>query len=281
MFSQSLTVLDSTPPEPSLIKLPRLINNAKLKFQIGPYHWHCSLTILISYACLMAVFISAGIWQLARADEKQVLLDQRKHAQVKPELEITDNTDYQQDRRYTRVTVTGQYDPKHQFLIDNQVYNKKVGYFVMTPFLPKHQQTSVLINRGWVAANLDRTIFPDLSLQNTAATVTGRLNNFPGVGIELAGAKIPSTDWPSVVQLIDSQVLANKLKYSLHKFQIQLDVNMADGYQRSWKSAMQRMPPEKHKVYALQWFAFALILTVLLVKALKVKKETDEFKTKS
>ena len=236
-----------------------------MNYRIGPYFWCGKLRVVAAYLCLLALFIALGFWQLGRADEKQALLQKQSRAQSGSVFTINDSLDYHQVLRYARVTLTGRYDQDKQFLVDNQVFKKRVGYFIMTPFLPERQQRSVLVNRGWVPANLDRTILPDPSLQSTKSTITGRLNNFPSVGIKLAGAEIPGAGWPSVVQLVDSQVLANKLKYPLHKFQVQLDSDMADGYQRSWPSAMQTMPPEKHKAYAMQWFSLAITLAIIFI----------------
>ena len=251
-----------------------------LKYRIKSYCWRCKLGFVAAYICLLVLFISLGFWQLDRADQKQALLQQQSQAQTGPVLLITDTVDYQQNLRYARVTLTGKYDQNRQFLIDNQVFNKRVGYFVLTPFLPENQQISVLVNRGWIPADLDRTILPDLALQNTRHTITGQLNNFPSVGIKLAGVEIPGKGWPSVVQLVDSQVLANKLEYPLHKFQVQMDADIAEGYQRAWSSAMTTMPPEKHKAYAIQWFGFALVLTLIFIR-LTVKREIDETETNS
>jgi len=60
----------------------------------------------------------------------------------------------------------------------------------------------------------------------------GRINRFPGVGIKLAGAEIPTEGWPSVLQVVDSQILAKKLGYSVFPFQIELDKGLPDGFNR-------------------------------------------------
>lgn len=238
------------------------------------------MLLLGVYLSLLSLFIVAGFWQLDRAEEKRNLLVRQSKAQEDQRLKLSDATGYHQGLRYAGVTLSGRYDQDHQFLIDNQVLNKRVGYFVMTPFLPEHQKISVLVNRGWVPANLDRTVLPKLPLQNTQSTITGRINDFPSVGIKLAGAEIPAAGWPSVVQLVDSKVLANKLEYPLHQFQVQLDNDMADGYQRFWESALMKIPPEKHTAYAMQWFSFALVLTLIFV-VLTVKRELNESETKA
>jgi len=120
------------------------------------------------------------------------------------------------------------------------------------------------VNRGWIPLNQDRSILPDLQINKAEAIITGRINNFPSVGIKLAGAEIPTEGWPSVVQVVDSDVLAKKLGYSLFQFQIELAKELPDGYKREWHTSTI-MQPEQHTAYAIQWFALALTLTILFI----------------
>jgi len=160
--------------------------------------------------------------------------------------------------------VTGHYDQAHQFLIDNQINAGKAGYFVLTPFVLQGETKAVLINRGWVPLNQNRSILPDVQLKKEQTVVTGRINRFPSVGIKLAGAEIPSEGWPSVVQVVDSQVLAKKLAYSLFPFQLELDKDLPEGFKREWQTTTV-MLPEQHTAYAMQWFALAFTLTILFI----------------
>jgi surfeit locus 1 family protein len=160
--------------------------------------------------------------------------------------------------------VTGHYDQAHQFLIDNQINAGNAGYFVLTPFVLQGETKAVLINRGWVPLNQNRSILPDVQLEKEQTVVTGRINRFPSVGIKLAGAEIPSEGWPSVVQVVDSQVLAKKLAYSLFPFQLELDKDLPEGFKREWH-ATTVMLPEQHTAYAMQWFALAFTLTILFI----------------
>ena len=92
--------------------------------------------------------------------------------------------------------------------------------------------------------------------------IVGRINHFPAVGIKLKGAEIPTDNWPAMVQVVDSQVLSAKLNYELYDFQIELDADQKEGFQRLWKITTI-ISPEKHIAYAVQWFGLALTLTAL------------------
>ncbi len=224
-----------------------------------------SLIPLLLYLALVTLLVSLGFWQLGRADEKKIFLAKQKLSADKEVISLKYIIgDDPESLRYRRIEITGRYDEEHQFLIDNQIVNGQAGYFVMTPLLVDGMKTAVLVNRGWIALNKDRRVLPDVSVSSLKATILGRVNNFPVVGIKLAGAEIPTDGWPSVVQVVDSNVLADRLGYSLLPFQVEMDAVMNEGYQRDWrKSAV--IPPEKHIAYAVQWFGLAITLTILFI----------------
>ena len=223
-------------------------------------------TPTLAYLCLLPLLIALGLWQLGRSEEKRLFLEQQEQGLVSTEIiqlssAIQDGGDA---LRYKKVQAAGHYDQAHQFLIDNQISAGKAGYFILTPFVLQGETKAVLVNRGWVPLNQNRSVLPNLQIKNEQTTVTGRINRFPSVGIKLAGAEIPSEGWPSVVQVIDSQVLANKLAYSIFPFQIELDKDLPEGFKREWQTTTI-MLPEQHTAYAIQWFALAFTLTILFI----------------
>lgn len=245
-------------------------NLAKIKFQF-------SLFPTLGFLLVLPLLISLGFWQLDRADEKNRLLTLQQHRGEDDSVVINaESVDDPLAMRYRNITVSGQYDATQHILLDNRVVNGKPGYFVITPFRIQHSVKAVLVNRGWVPMNLDRTILPVLPKLNTQATqISGRINTFPRVGIKLQGAEIPTATEPAVVQLIDAEVLSKQLGYPLFGFQVELDPDMPDGFLRHWQKATV-MPPEKHVAYAVQWFALALTLTGIFFFYSRKKEENDE-----
>lgn len=217
------------------------------------------------YLLLMALLISLGFWQLGRSEQKQQILTKQNQSASSKRQNITTLIGLDSDSiRYRKTSLQGVYDTEHQFLIDNQIINGKPGYFVLTPFKIKAYEQAVLVNRGWVPLNKDRRILPDLAIKQINTVIKGRINAFPVVGIKLAGAEIPALGWPSVVQVVDINILGEKLAYSLLPYQIELAPEMQDGYLRLWKENTL-MPPEKHIAYAVQWFGLAVTLTLLFL----------------
>jgi surfeit locus 1 family protein len=220
----------------------------------------------LAYLCLLPLLLALGTWQLGRSEQKSLFLQQQQQALAASEIiHLAAGLEDQGDQlRYKKVEVIGHYDQTHQFLIDNQISAGKAGYFVLTPFILDGESQAVLVNRGWIPLNQNRAVLPDLQLKQEQTRITGRINRFPSVGLKLAGAEIPTDSWPSVIQVVDHQVLAKKLAYPLFSFQVELDKDLADGYKRDWQTATI-MLPEQHTAYAVQWFALAFTLTLLFI----------------
>lgn len=234
-----------------------------MKFSLLGKQLRFSVLGLTVYLLLLGLLCSLGVWQLGRAEQKRQLLEQQQAASMAPALSLNNHAITDADR-YRKVTVLGQYDPAHQILVDNQVMDGKSGYWVMTPFLLAQQHKAVLINRGWVALGRDRKQLPEVGFMAGQLEITGRINRFPAVGIKLDGMAQPSDGWPTVVQLLDANILGAKLGYEIYDFQVELDPAADYGFRREWKTTVA-IPPEKHQAYAVQWFGLALALSFLFI----------------
>jgi surfeit locus 1 family protein len=234
-----------------------------MKIKVAGSSLNCSLIPLLLYLALVTLLISLGFWQLGRADEKKIFLTKQQLSADKQVIRLKSIIDSDPESlRYREIEISGRYDAEHQFLIDNQIVNGQAGYYVMTPLLVDGMKNAVLVNRGWVVLNKDRRVLPDISISTLQVNLLGRVNNFPSVGFKLDGAEIPTDGWPSVVQVVDSDVLAGRLGYSLLPFQVEMNAEMNEGYLREWRKNTV-MPPEKHIAYAVQWFGLAITLTIL------------------
>ncbi|MGR8933678.1 MAG: SURF1 family protein [Gammaproteobacteria bacterium] len=245
------------------------------KIRFGPVVIHIALFPAVAFVCLLPLLLALGAWQLERAEEKRQWLDMQQQRMLDSPLRLSVENDYDPESlRYRLANAEGEYDAAHQFLIDNQVINGRVGYYVLTPYKIRHSDRAVLINRGWIPAGNDRRIVPKVPIVEGRQTVRGRINLFPAVGIKLAGAEVPSEGWPAVVQLVDSRILSKRLGYRLYDFQLELDPRESDGYIREWKTEVA-ITPEKHRAYAFQWFGLALTLVIIFVWV-SCKLKTDE-----
>jgi surfeit locus 1 family protein len=212
----------------------------------------------------LALFISLGIWQIQRADEKRALMEARESRVQETPVRLSGQESSLDDLRYRRVIVAGEYDAAHQFLLDNQLHDRQPGYDVLTPLRISGSDKAVLVNRGWIPLGADRTRRPDVSLRKTSVSVSGVADRFPGVGFRLKGAEIPGPGWPSVVQLAEPERLAERLGYPVLPYQVLLDPSAEEGYVRAWRET--RLDPGKNLGYALQWFLFATVAAILYIR---------------
>lgn len=217
----------------------------------------------VAVALLLPLFASLGVWQLHRADEKKALMAQRAARLGEPVLRGGGLGWASEESRFRRVELAGEFDSAHQVLLDNQIFQQQAGYHVLTPLRLDGTDAAVLVNRGWVPVGKDRRRLPELPVQHTKVRFTAVIDHFPGVGFKLAGAEIPAAGWPAVTQLLDAGRLSERLGYRLLPYQVLLPADEPEGYVREWKPAS--LDPGKNQGYALQWFSFALVLSILYV----------------
>lgn len=221
---------------------------------LGPW-W----AVLLAVAGV-SVGVTAGLWQLGRAGEKRDLEARFAAGGASGALQQLVSSEVAAEFRYRTVRLTGHYDPDHQLLLDNISHGRQPGYQVLTPFATA--EGAVLVNRGWVPANGDRRILPDIRVGSETREVTGRIEWLPRPGIELAEvAPPPDAPWPRRLLFPTSEQAAAQLGVPLRNYQLLLDPAAPDGYVREWQPG--GMAPDRHLAYAVQWFGLALTVVVI------------------
>jgi surfeit locus 1 family protein len=225
-----------------------------------------NLRWLFAYLVFFILFLSLGVWQISRANQKQDFLNTEAKRLTETVKLISETSENVETLRYKQATISGHYDTTKQFLLDNQINVGKAGYFVFTPFKLANSTKAILVNRGWIPLIEPRATLPNVEFPAENEThLNGRINTFPSVGMKLDGANQPTKTNPAVVGLMDSKILATDLGYELFDFQLELDANSPNGFKREWAMA-KIMQPEQHLGYALQWFGLAFALTVIFIK---------------
>ena len=209
---------------------------------------------------LFVAFVALGHWQWRRgtAREAQQARFERGARRVLAlgSMPLARVPDYQ------RVSLTGTYDPAHQFLIDNMSHLGEDGYQVLTP-LKRPSGEVVLIDRGWVPFLGNRSDLPDISLKSRGSvTVLGRLGNLPVAGLAFGRAPPPASGpWPRVTSFPTLEELSSVLGRPLAAHIILLDPRAPDGYVRDWQ--LPGMPAMRNFAYAFQWWCFAVAAVVI------------------
>lgn len=229
------------------------------RVEFRPGRWPTLITILF-----LGILVSLGFWQLDRAGQKRVLLDQYQSEANPTVLHLDPAMSASSDLQYQYTTTSGHYDERRQFLLDNRIHEGRVGYHVLTPFiLDSSSGMAVLVNRGWIPLAGSREQLPDLPLDAGKRDLLGRIR-IPSEAFTLGEEEV-RIGWPYRIQQIDTHQLAGELGYPLLPFVVLLDEAERDGFVRDWRPLT--FGPERNVGYAVQWFGLALALLVLYLAA--------------
>ena len=123
--------------------------------------------------------------------EKEALQDAMRQAASLPPVALPAAVDDWSAWRFRQVTASGEYDPRHQILIDNKVHAGHVGFDVVTPLRLADGRT-VLVDRGWIALGASRATLPAAPPPAGIVTVSGRIDVPRRNYFELGGKSAPT-----------------------------------------------------------------------------------------
>ena len=224
-------------------------------------------TLLLGLAstALVAIFLSLGFWQLERAEDRraQDALKQER-AQLSPVYITSFPEGSPEELAGRRVRMRGHYLP-HQFLLDNQTHEKRLGYYVLSPFELSTYEQVVLVNRGWVPAGARRDQLPPVPVpSDTEIQVEGKVHRPQYNPFTDSEHLLEGHGWPQLIQDIDYPRLAERLsELALVPATVRLDETQPHGFTRVWPAPP--MSAEKHTGYAVQWFAMACAVLLLFL----------------
>lgn len=212
----------------------------------------------VAIAGLIAIAVACSylsVWQYRRAAESRAVAARFAAAAAEPALDAAPS-ELTDDLRFRRAALRGHYVPEPQFLLDDRVHDGVAGYEVVTAFRLVDGRT-LLVNRGWVEANPDRSVLPDVQVEADERTVLGQIDRLPRAGLRLgtltpdeAAQQLVVVVYPTAAEL-GTMLHARPLDYVLS-----LDAGEPDSFVRNSEPPV--LPPERHLAYAGQWLLFAL-----------------------
>ena len=200
----------------------------------------------------VAIFVLAGSWQHRRMLEKEAVQEQMlAAAALAPAVfpaGVADWTAW----RYRRVAITGEFDARHQILIDNKVHDGRAGFDVVAPFALADGRV-VLVDRGWIAGGPVHADLPSAPPPAGIVTLVGRIDIPPARYFELGDGKAPAGPlW----EHLDPARFARATGIAVPPIVIEaLDAPHADGLVREWPAPDAGI--ETHLGYMVQWYTFA------------------------
>lgn len=225
--------------------------------------WHFKPNVRLSIlACiLLSILVYLGVWQLHRSAYKQniFLQQQQKINNIATALKNISNPTLAEDR-FSPVSIDGVFLNKYTFLLDNQIFDHKVGYRILTPMQAPDLNKWVLIDRGWVAMGLNRNELPKIEIIFGLQHISGIINHISSGKVLKADIIQPTPNWPLLIQSIDYDFISRQLNHPVYDFVVQLESEVLKN----------SAPVNKHKAYAIQWFIFAgLLIIYYLIASIK------------
>ncbi|MDR3387383.1 MAG: SURF1 family protein [Rudaea sp.] len=228
--------------------------------------WHRpSWFALALTASGMAAFIALGLWQLDRAGQKERLLTAFRAAAQATQVDFDSVRNITDMQHYPHVRISGHFLAGRSYLLDEQMHEGQLGVHAIGVFAGDGEDHLLLVDRGWTAWSHAPGTSPELPpLPAGEVALNGIYAPFPGGGIRVGGDALPAqTAWPKLTLYLDQVPLAADLGKPLLPRLLLLDPQADSGFVRAWTPNI--MPPERHRAYALQWFAFAIVALMIFV----------------
>jgi len=245
--------------------------------QIGKYDYRPNWFLSIITVALIVVALVLANWQFNRADQKRAIEKKRVLNSSMDKIRLSKRDTDVEPILYRDVEVVGQFDLKHQMLLENQKYKGTPGYHVFTPFRLKGSDVWLLVNRGWIRQGQDRKFLPQLQGNEGLVTIEGKIEHVPGIGMKMGEPGQQDGIWPRRVTYIELPWLGKETGYHYLPYVLYQTRGEKFGLIRDWKQrfeAKERMTPEKHTGYAVQWLLLGVLVIIMyLVLSLKKTKQ--------
>jgi cytochrome oxidase assembly protein ShyY1 len=217
----------------------------------------------IATVLLVALGISLGNWQERRALEKIALQARIEQRGAQPPLILGSAITPLEALEFRRVTVTGEFLPNWPVFLDNRPYQGRSGFYLLMPFKIAGSDTHVLVARGWLPA--DPTVHNRLSayaVPRGQVTIEGMVTGTLGHVLQLGPAAPPKPN--AILQNLVPAEYAQASGLKLQPFFVeQAGPKEGGALVRDWPLPSTGI--EKHKGYAVQWYALAAMAFLFFV----------------
>ncbi len=248
--------------------------------QIGNRQFKPDPIVSLVYLVVLAALLGLGTWQWNRAGQKQQMIDSAASATEQTAVSLHEFSTEELNGSPVQITVAGRWKPQWQFLWDNRVYKGQAGFEAISVLISDNGQ-ALLVNRGWVPPGQSRSDLPlvtmDAAVADQEITLQGLLTT-PSKGLVGGSAIHDQTTWPMLLQYFDYELIAKVIGQPVIPAVLQLSAESQHSlgeqmYISNWQP-VAGLPPIRHIGYSVQWFAMALMLTLLFI-FYNIKKTKD------
>lgn len=225
-------------------------------------HFQPKPIVTIAAVLLIAVFVGLGFWQLQRAEQKRNLTEIRNSRLALPLMQLTEENVANSSLEYRALSAEGVFVPEKSIYIEHRKHLGRNGFHVVTPLRVGGGDRYLLVNRGWVEERQNQ-LLPSVPTPTSTVVVTGVAYVPLPPALELGNDELSantSPRWPYLT-------LEHYQRWSgvkIFPFVLLQAASDQHGFTRSWQP---ELPKEgMHIGYAIQWFAFALIVLFIWLR---------------
>jgi len=248
--------------------------------QFGSYEFRFRWSLFITLLILLPLGITLGFWQMDRAKEKDSIENLREKNTNQGMIRLGANDNDIDTMLYREVSISGEFKLSQQILLENKKYKTKPGYHIFTPMRLQDSDIYILIARGWVPQGADRRFTPALPGSQGNQKIQGRVERVPSVGLKVGEPGESGMMWPKRLTYLELSWVTKETGYKFLPYVVYQTSGEDFGLVRDWRQefqAKERMSPEKHLGYALQWFSLAALVVImyLILSIGKSRRDAD------
>lgn len=223
----------------------------------------------VAAVVVVTIMVQLGNWQLSRAQEKESRQEKLDTLSQQPPVSLPASPVKLEDFQYRKIEAQGVYLPKYTIYLDNKIYKGMVGYHIITPLRIGASSMHVLVNRGWAAAERDRSKLPEVITPSGPLVVSGIATTATQKTLELSKEVVSGQVWEN----LDLERYRDVTGLQLQPVMILQQDGTKDNLIREW--ARPDLGIGKNLGYAAQWFAMALAVLIIYL-VLSVKRERTQ-----
>jgi surfeit locus 1 family protein len=216
------------------------------------------------------VFVSLGVWQLRRMEERRTQNSFLASRRFAPEISLEQLPADPSAGRFRRVRLSGAYDYSNEIVHTLRGRSGSPGVNILTPLLRPGNDTAILVNRGWVYAPDGMTVDTRPWREEETLDGTGFVETFPTAGVFTP----PNPQRPRSFRRLDRTALSKLFPYPIASYYVVLSDSISNRNPALGATPSPNVPPRvepaaldegPHRNYAVQWFSFAAISIIGLM----------------
>jgi surfeit locus 1 family protein len=235
--------------------------------------WLLATLVILLGALLM---LGLGLWQVERLQLRRAANAQILARLSQPAQPLDGGALNPDEANLRRATVRGVYDFEQEIVLRNRTYGDAPGVHVLTPLRITGSDAAVLVDRGWLpfefSGREQRMQFHlppgEVEVQGILRQSQSRRNTLSPVDPALSPDRPRLEAWFRV----DLPRIQEQLPYRL--LPLYLEEEPAAGDTVRWLPRPDpdiRLDEGSHLFYAVQWFAFAMLLPLVYAFLFRVR----------